>query len=68
MAAAAAEIMSGPLLDNPRRVGKPLGEELAGIHSARLRRSWRALYEIDDSRHAVIVLDFRHRSTAYRAR
>lgn len=67
-AEAATEFITGPLLDNPRRVGKPLGEELAGIYSGRLGRSWRVLYEIDDSTHSVIVLDIRHRSAAYRAR
>jgi mRNA interferase RelE/StbE len=66
VAAAAAEFITGPLLANPQRVGKPLGEELAGIYSARLARSWRVLYEIDDPKHAVIVLDIRHRSAAYR--
>jgi len=68
VAAAAVEFITGPLLANPQRVGKPLGEELAGIYSARLGRSWRVLYEIDDTKHAVIVLDIRQRSTAYRAR
>jgi len=67
VAAAAAEFITGPLLANPQRVGKPLGEELAGIYSARLGRSWRVLYEIDDTKHTVIVLDIRHRSTAYRS-
>lgn len=66
VAAAAAEFIAGPLLLTPRRVGKPLGEELAGIYSARLARNWRVLYEIDDARHTVIVLDIRHRSTVYR--
>ncbi len=66
IATAAVEFITGPLLDNPRRVGKPLGAELAGIYSARLGRDWRVLYEIDDARHAVIVLDIRHRSTSYR--
>jgi mRNA-degrading endonuclease RelE of RelBE toxin-antitoxin system len=66
VAAAAAEFITGPLLANPQRVGKPLGEELAGIYSARLGRSWRVLYGIDDTKHAVIVLDIRHRSAAYR--
>ncbi len=66
VAAAAAEFITGPLLANPQRVGKPLGEELAGIYSARLGRSWRVLYEIDNTRHAVIVLDIRHRSASYR--
>lgn len=68
VAAAAVEFITGPLLTNPQRVGQPLGEELAGIYSARLGRSWRVLYEIDDTRHAVIVLDVRPRSAAYRAR
>ncbi len=67
VAAAAAEFITGPLLANPQRVGKPLGEELAGIYSARLGRSWRVLYEIDDTKRAVIVLDIRHRSAAYRS-
>lgn len=66
VAAAAVEFITGPLLDNPRRVGKPLGEELAGVYSARLARDWRVLYEIDEVGHTVIVLDIRHRSTAYR--
>jgi len=68
VAAAAVEFITGPLLANPQRVGKPLGEELAGIYSARLGRNWRVLYEIDDTKHAVIVLDIRRRSTAYRPR
>lgn len=51
-----------------RYVGKPLGEELTGIYSARLARNRRVLYEIDDTKHVVIVLDIRHRSAAYRPR
>jgi mRNA interferase RelE/StbE len=34
VASAAAEFITGPLLEDPRRVGKPLGAELAGIYSA----------------------------------
>jgi mRNA-degrading endonuclease RelE of RelBE toxin-antitoxin system len=68
IAAAAAEFIMGPLLDDPRRVGKPLGAELAGIYSARLGREWRVLYEINESKDLVIVLDIRHRSIAYRRR
>ena len=66
IAAAAAEFITGPLLDDPRRVGKPLGAELAGIYSARLGREWRVLYEIDDGKQLVVVLDTRHRSIACR--
>jgi mRNA-degrading endonuclease RelE of RelBE toxin-antitoxin system len=68
VAAAAAEFITGPLLDNPYRVGKPLGQELTGTHSARLGRERRVLYEIDDARHVVTVLDIQHRGTAYRPR
>lgn len=68
VAAAAVELITGPLLGNPSRLGKPLGEQLEGVYSARLARDWRVLYEIDEDRHAVIVLDIRHRSTAYRPR
>lgn len=68
IAATAAAFITGPLLDNPKRVGKPLREELTGIYSARLGRDWRVLYEIDETRHAVIVLDVRHRAVAYRPR
>jgi len=68
VAVAAVEFITGPLLENPHRVGKPLGEELTGIYSARLARDWRVLYEIDDTKRAVIVLDIRQRSTAYRPR
>ena len=68
IAAAAAEFITGPLLDDPHHVGKPLGAELAGIYSARLGREWRVLYEIDDGKQLVVVLDIRHRSIAYRRR
>ena len=68
VAVAAAEFITGPLLAHPRRVGRPLGAELAGIYSARLARDWRVLYEIDEARRVVIVLDIRPRSTAYRPR
>lgn len=68
VATAAAEFITGPLLANPHRVGKPLGQELVGIFSARLGRDWRVQYEIDDTTHAAIVLDIRHRSSVYRPR
>ncbi len=39
---------------------------MSGIYSARLGREWRILYEINEHRRAVVVLDIRHRSVAYR--
>lgn len=65
---AAVEFITGPLLENPRRLGKGLLDELAGLHSARLGRDWRVLYEIDEQERLVIVLDIRPRSSAYRPR
>lgn len=35
VAAAVIDLITGALLDNPRRVGKPLRHELEGIYSAR---------------------------------
>jgi mRNA-degrading endonuclease RelE of RelBE toxin-antitoxin system len=68
VAAAAVEFITGPLLDNPRRIGKPLREELAGLWSAWLGTKWRVVYRIDESKHSVVVEDIQHRSTVYRRR
>jgi mRNA interferase RelE/StbE len=68
VAAAAVEFITGPLLAEPCRVGKPLRGTLSGFHSARLGTQWRAVYRIDESKHAVIVQDIQHRSAAYRRR
>jgi mRNA-degrading endonuclease RelE of RelBE toxin-antitoxin system len=65
VAAAVIEFVAGALLDNPRRVGKPLRGDLVGIHSAR-RGTYRVLYRINDERHEVVVLRIDHRSEAYR--
>ena len=65
IAAAAAEFITGPLLDNPRRVGRPLRDEYAGQHSARRGHDWRVRYRIDQDSHTVVVLDFSHRSDTY---
>ena len=68
VASAAVEFITGPLLGNSQRVGKPLRDELVGIYSARLGRDWRVFYEINEAKHAVLVLDIRHRAVAYRRR
>jgi len=68
VAAAAVEFSTGPLLDAPYRVGKPLRDTLAGFHSARLGSQWRVLYRIDESKRAVIVQDIQHRAVSYRRR
>jgi mRNA interferase RelE/StbE len=68
VASAAVDFITGPILEMPYRIGKPLRGELAGFHSARLGTEWRVLYRIDESKHTVIVEDIQHRSTAYRRR
>src|ERR1700691_1892885 len=65
VAAAIAELLTGDLLAAPRRVGKPLRRELAGIWSAR-RGSYRVLYEIDDEKRRVVVPRVDHRADIYR--
>jgi mRNA interferase RelE/StbE len=66
VAAAVTEFLTGPLLYNPQRLGKPLVGELRGYHSAR-RGAYRVIYRIDDSAHVVQVLRIDHRADIYRA-
>lgn len=65
VAAAAWELIDGPLRDNPQGLGKPLHAPFAGHWVAR-RSSYRVRYRIDDERHVVIILDIRGRADAYR--
>ncbi|MFO7590135.1 MAG: type II toxin-antitoxin system RelE/ParE family toxin [Acidimicrobiia bacterium] len=62
---AVIDFITGSLIDNPRRVGRELRKELAGIHSAR-RGSYRVLYRIDESNRTVTVLRIDHRGDVYR--
>ena len=66
VAAAVVELLTGALTENPRRVGRELHNELAGIMSAR-RGTFRILYRIDEDRHEVIVLRVEHRRDVYRS-
>jgi mRNA interferase RelE/StbE len=65
VAAAVIEFLSGALITDPRRVGKPLRGDLAGIHSAR-RGTYRVLYRINDAHHEIVVLRIDSRRDAYR--
>lgn len=67
VAAAVVEFMTGPLVEEPRRVGKPLTRALAGYWSAR-RGAYRIVYEISDDPELVIVLRIDHRVDVYRPR
>lgn len=63
VAAAVIELLTGDLLREPRRVGKPL-RELSGRWAAR-RGSYRVLYTIDDEANVVTVLAAEHRRDVY---
>ena len=65
VAAAVIEFLTGTLIDEPHRVGKPLRGDLAGIHAAR-RGTYRVLYRINDAGLEVVVLRIDHRRDVYR--
>lgn len=64
---AALELVLGALSFEPRRVGKPLVGELAGLWSAR-RGDYRVVYEIDEDESVVLVHRVQHRRDVYRPR
>lgn len=66
VAAAVYEFITGALLENPQRVGKPLDPPLAPAWTAR-RGTYRILYTIDNTHRMVEVTAIRHRADAYRS-
>ena len=67
VAAAVVEFMLGPLLEAPKRVGRPLRRELEGYWSAR-RGPYRVAYVLDESDRRVLVVRIEHRADVYRPR
>ena len=65
VAAAAWELISGPLAADPWRVGKPLHGPYEGLHTAR-RGTYRVIYKIDEGKHTIEIRTIRHRADAYR--
>ena len=65
VAAALIDFLTIALIANPHRVGKQLGNDLAGIWSAR-RGTYRVLYRINEERHEIVVLRVEHRRDVYR--
>jgi mRNA interferase RelE/StbE len=65
VAAACMEFIFGPLVDNPRKLGKPLRDDLAGLYSAR-RGDYRVIYGVDDRNQRVEVIHIARRSDVYR--
>lgn len=64
VAAAAFEFIIGPLVNNPRKLGKPLREPLAPLFSAR-RGEYRVIYRIEDDRLVVGIVTIEHRRDVY---
>jgi mRNA interferase RelE/StbE len=65
VAAAVVDFLTSTLIQQPRRVGRPLRGELAGVRSAR-RGTYRVLYRVYDEAREVVVLRIEHRRDAYR--
>ncbi len=67
VALAVWEFCDGPLCENPRRVGKPLGRELTDYFSAR-RGAYRVIYRLIEDHAVVHVVRIEHRADVYRRR
>ena len=65
VASAVIDFLTTALVQQPRRVGKPLRSELAGIWAAR-RGTYRVLYRLREESREVIVVRIEHRRDAYR--
>ncbi len=66
-AIAIIEFLTVVLPTNPHRLGKPLRNELEGLHGAR-RGDYRVLYLIDNERHTVAILRVDHRGRVCKTR
>lgn len=62
---ALVEFMTVRLVENPRRIGKPLTGRFAGLYSARVR-DYRIRYRIEESTRTVVVVHVAPRADAYR--
>jgi mRNA interferase RelE/StbE len=67
VAFAAYQFITGPLLENPHRVGKQWRPPLDDCRSAR-RGTYRVIYRIDDQHRRVTVVGVFSHADAYRTR
>ncbi len=65
IATACVEFIFGPLSQNPRRLGKPLHAELAGLRSAR-RGDYRVIYAVIEDERRLDIVHIDRRSDIYR--
>ena len=66
-ATAIVEFVTGALADIPRRLSKPLTNELLGLRTAR-RGDYRVLFTLDVEEHILYVHRIEHRSDVYKPR
>jgi mRNA interferase RelE/StbE len=66
VAVAVFEFITGPLLENPHRVGNRLLPPLDDRYSAR-RGTYGVIYRIGDDARVVTVVDVSHRRDVYRS-
>ncbi|GAA3441642.1 type II toxin-antitoxin system RelE family toxin [Planomonospora venezuelensis] len=64
VAAAAWELVTGAIAQEPWRVGKPLQEPYEGLHVAR-RGTYRVIYRIDEDKRSVTIQTIKRRRDAY---
>lgn len=55
------------LAENPQRLGKPLGGDLADLYSAR-SGDYRVMFELDANAMVLSIVHVAHRAHAYRPR
>ncbi len=67
VATAVIDFLTTALVQRPRRVGKPLRGDLAGVWAAR-RGTYRVLYRLREEEREVVVVRIEHRRNAYRPR
>jgi mRNA interferase RelE/StbE len=65
IAAACVKFIFGPLIENPRQVGKPRRDELVGLRSAR-RGDYRVVYAIVEDTRRVEIVHIDRRSDVHR--
>ncbi len=66
-ATAMFEHLTGPVAENPQRLGKQLDAPLDTLWSTR-RGEYRAIYAIDDEQQRLSIVAVAHRRDAYRTR
>ena len=65
VATACVEFIFGSLVEKPKKLGKPLRDELAGLRSAR-RGDYRVIYALIEANRRMEIVHVGRRSDVYR--